>query len=214
MAILIYSQNGSLRQKWHTTLKDQWQIYQASSIKELIVLQKRLPIETLLVHRGSVNIDELSEICRQKGSSKVFVLSDRPDDREGLACLRLGSVGYANSYITPLRLKAAIEAVQSGLVWVGSTLMHTLIKGLGSGDAKDSEGQMHVEPSNALLAGLSNRELQIARLIADGKQNSEIGVALEISERTVKAHLSSIYAKTKSKGRLSLALQMKKLDGE
>jgi DNA-binding NarL/FixJ family response regulator len=211
MAILIYSQNGSLRQKWHTALKDQWQIYQASSIKELFVLLGRLPIETLLLHRGSVSSNELGELCRQRGSSKVFVLSDRPDDREGLACLRLGSVGYANSYITPLRLKAAIEAVQSGLVWVGTALMQYLIKGLGTGEDNDTATPAKIdETAEILLAGLSNRELQIAGLVAEGMHNNEIGDQLEISERTVKAHLSSIYAKTKTKGRLSLALLLKK----
>jgi DNA-binding NarL/FixJ family response regulator len=211
MAILIYSQNGSLRQKWHAALKDQWQIYQASSIKELFVLLGRLPIEILLLHRGSVSINELGELCRQRGSSKVFVLSDRPDDQEGLACLRVGSVGYANSYITPLRLKAAIEAVQSGLVWVGTALMQYLIKGLGTGEDNDTVTPAKIdETAEILLAGLSNRELQIARLVAEGLHNNEIGDQLEISERTVKAHLSSIYAKTKTKGRLSLALLLKK----
>jgi len=211
MAILIYSQNGSLRQKWHAALKDQWQIYQASSIKELFVLLGRLPIETLLVHRGSISGNELDQICKQRGNSKVFILSDRPDDREGLACLKLGSVGYANSYITPLRLKAAIEAVQSGLVWVGTTLMQYLIKGLGPSEDNDAvTPAKNNEPTTILLAELSNRELQIARLVAEGLQNNEIGDQLEISERTVKAHLSSIYAKTKTKGRLSLALLLKK----
>lgn len=206
MAILLCSKNETVRNKWLTALKGQWQVYQAASVKELFVVMKRFHIETILLHRGSVAESELREVCGKSGS-KVFVLSDRPDDKEGLVCLRLGCVGYANTYIAPLRLKAAVEAVESGLIWVGNSLMQYLIKGLAAGGLPESEPEI---PANPLLAGLSNRELQIARLVADGLQNNEIAIQLDITERTVKAHLGSIYTKTQTKGRLSLALLMKK----
>ena len=63
---------------------------------------------------------------------------------------------------------------------------------------------------NCKVFVLSNRELQIARLIAEGLPNGEISRQLAITERTIKIHLSSIFAKTGTKGRLSLALLMKK----
>lgn len=185
-------------------LKGQWQVHQASSAKELFILLKRFPIQTILLHRGSIDESELREICGRNGGSKVFVFSDRPDDQEGVVCLQLGCVGYANTYITPLRMKAAMEAVESGLVWIGTSLMQHLIKGLASAESQEAA------PVNPLLDGLSNREYQVARLVAEGLQNNEIAVQLDITERTVKAHLSSIYTKTRTKGRLSLALLMKK----
>ncbi len=207
MAILLYSRNETVRSKWLMALKGQWQVHQASSVKELFAVMKRFHVETILLHRGSVAESELREVCGI-GGSKVFVLSDRPDDKEGLVCLRLGCVGYANTYIAPLRLKAAVEAVESGLIWVNSSLMQYLIKGLAAGGAHGAEPDS--PPANPQLAGLSNRELQIARLVADGLQNNEIAAQLDITERTVKAHLGSIYTKTQTKGRLSLALLMKK----
>lgn len=208
MALLIYSKNGSVRQKWFSALKDAWQVYQASSFKELLVLLKRLPVETILVHRGAVGTTELREIFAQNCGSKVFVFADRPTDQEGLTCLQLGCIGYTNTYIAPLRLKAAIEAVNSGLVWVGSSLMQHLIKGLAANDEVD-EGLN--KPSSPLLIGLSNREYELAYLVAEGLPNNDIAVRMNISERTVKAHLSSIYSKTQTKGRLNLALLMKKV---
>jgi two-component system, NarL family, nitrate/nitrite response regulator NarL len=208
MAILIYSENSSVRQKWFAALKDQWQVHQASTAKELFVLMKRLPTETLLVHLGAVSTSGLQELCAQKGGWKVFVLSDRPDDSEGLTCLQLGCVGYANTYIAPARLNGAIEAVGSGLVWVGTSLMQYLIKGLAAGE-QDAKGP-DVKPASAALANLSNREYEIAGLVTEGLQNNEIAARMDISERTVKAHLSSIYTKTQTKGRLSLALLMRK----
>ena len=169
---------------------------------------KNYPIKTILLHRGSVEESELRQVCDRYGNCKVFVFSDRPSDNEGVLCLRLGCVGYANTYIAPPRLRAAIEAVESGLIWVGSTLMNHLIKGLQGGAMPQAEPVD--PPENPLLAGLSNREHQIAKLVAEGLPNGTIAAQLDITERTVKAHLSSIYAKTQTKGRLSLALLMRK----
>ncbi|MDK9709346.1 MAG: response regulator transcription factor [Desulforhopalus sp.] len=210
MAILIYSENSSVREKWFSALKDQWQVYQASTAKELFVLMKRLPIETLLVHLGAISTGGLQELCAQKGGCKIFALSDRPDDGEGLSCLQLGCVGYANTYIAPARLNSAIEAVESGLVWVGNSLMQYLIKGLAAGAGGHDVKEPDVQQAPAALANLSNREYEIAGLVTEGLQNSEIAQRMDISERTVKAHLSSIYTKTQTKGRLSLALLMRK----
>ncbi len=60
--------------------------------------------------------------------------------------------------------------------------------------------------SGKILKTLTNREREIADLVAQGQSNLEIAFNLDISERTVKAHLSSIYEKTKTGSRLNLAL--------
>lgn len=52
-------------------------------------------------------------------------------------------------------------------------------------------------------------------LVATGQKNSEIGVALNISERTVKSHLSNVFAKTKARNRVELALRYaRRAEGE
>lgn len=56
------------------------------------------------------------------------------------------------------------------------------------------------------LDSLTKREREIANLIAQGQSNLEIAANLNITERTVKAHLSSIYEKTGTGSRLNLAL--------
>ena len=56
------------------------------------------------------------------------------------------------------------------------------------------------------LAGLTERELQVLHLLAEGLSNKEIALALAITERTVKAHLSSIYEKLGVSDRLALAV--------
>jgi two-component system nitrate/nitrite response regulator NarL len=56
------------------------------------------------------------------------------------------------------------------------------------------------------LAGLTRMEHKVAELVARGRANLEIAADLDIAERTVKAHLTSVYEKTKTGSRLSLAL--------
>jgi two-component system, NarL family, nitrate/nitrite response regulator NarL len=58
---------------------------------------------------------------------------------------------------------------------------------------------------SSLLNKLSKREYQVAALVAEGLHNKEVAQRLEITERTVKAHLSSAYAKTSTQSRLGLA---------
>jgi DNA-binding NarL/FixJ family response regulator len=60
--------------------------------------------------------------------------------------------------------------------------------------------------SGKILESLTKREREIADLVAQGQSNLEIAANLDIAERTVKAHLSSIYEKTKTGSRLNLAL--------
>lgn len=208
MTILLCSRKESVLEKWCEVLRQKWTTHQASSIKEIFALPNKSPIELILLHRSMIDTVQLKEICSNSHGAKVFVLSDRPSDQEGTVCLQLGCVGYANTYIRPDRLVTAVENVQAGVVWIGNSLMQHLIKGLAiEADDKDGDNNLEKAP-NPLLESLSKREYQIAWLVATGLHNNEIAEELEIAERTVKAHLSSIYSKTHVRGRLNLALLM------
>jgi DNA-binding NarL/FixJ family response regulator len=209
MTVLLCSRNDTVRKKWFSALSPTWNVYQAASVDEIVSLLSRMQIDIILLHRSLVDENQLREISTRGAGTKVFVLSDRPEDREGATCLRLGCVGYANTYIAPTRLRSAVQAVQTGLVWVGSSLMQHLIQNIAASRSANPE-EVGEQTTNPRIDTLSRREYQIARMVADGKQNNEIAAELEISERTVKAHLSSIYSKTETKGRLNLALLMKK----
>ena len=63
-------------------------------------------------------------------------------------------------------------------------------------------------PERPELDSLTARELMVARLVAQGESNREIAEALEITERTVKAHLTAIFEKLQVRDRVQLALAM------
>lgn len=205
MILLLCSKNETVLDKWSSVLNKKWQLHQAMSLDEIFSILDRFTIDLLLLHRNMLNGEQLKQLFERTDKiQKIFVFSDRPEDSEGLVCLKMGCVGYANTYIRDVRLIAAMEAVESGLVWVGGSLMQYLIKGLAVAAPQkklDVDGTMPRQ-----LASLSKREYQIARLVADGMSNADIAHELDIAERTVKTHLSSIYAKTHTRGRLNLAL--------
>jgi DNA-binding NarL/FixJ family response regulator len=98
-------------------------------------------------------------------------------------------------------MNEAVRLIFGGSVWVGQQLMQRLIK-----ETKLETENEGISDDKKILEGLTNREREITKLVAQGKTNLEIAYELVISERTVKSHLSSIFPKLGVSSRLNLAL--------
>ncbi len=129
----------------------------------------------------------------------IVVMSDEPDEDVALAALAAGAVGYCNGHAAPEVLQQVAQAVQHGSIWVGQALMQRL---LGA--------TMRLIPPQAPGQGwrerLSVREQETAQLLARGASNKEIARELDITERTVKAHVSALLEKLGARDRLQLSL--------
>ena len=200
MEILISSANASTRERWKHILQNDYQLLEVASIAELKNMLQQRPIDLILLHRSMVDMDIISKITK----SRFFVLSDIPNDNEALTLLRHGAVGYANTYISAVRLKEAVNIALTGRVWVGQKLMQKIIQGTAHVIDETKAG---APPKH----NLSDREWEVAVMVSQGKSNLEIAEKLFISERTVKAHISSIFKKTNTESRLQLALHVKTL---
>jgi two-component system nitrate/nitrite response regulator NarL len=203
MNILLCSNNETIIRRWKNGLLGDHRVFEASSLEFAHRILDKNSIDLTLLHRSLISEKQIGETVAAKSALKVFVLSDRPSNDEGISCLRLGCVGYANAYIAQPRLKLAVQAVQSGLIWTGTSLMQHMIKTSAAGSGAGQDSGSSAIPS--VLQDLSKREYQVAVLVAEGLNNREVAQRLDITERTVKAHLSSAYAKTATKSRLGLA---------
>jgi len=201
MTILLSSANDSVIQRWADLLKEKYDLEQANSLNKLKSFCADEKFDLILLHRSLVNQDVFTEIRHLNPLSKIFLLSDLPNEEEGLTFLKLGIVGYANTYISAERLTEATRVVLSGAVWLGQKVMQRLIL-----DSYARSKEKAASFSRKKLESLTKREREIANLISQGQSNLEIAANLDITERTVKAHLSSIYEKTKTGSRLNLAL--------
>jgi DNA-binding NarL/FixJ family response regulator len=130
---------------------------------------------------------------------RVVVASARPHDEQGTKVLASGAVGYCHTYAPAASLNQILEVVESGEIWMGRSLVTRLLRLVESRAGGKEEWH-----ANAL----TEREDVVARRAAVGEANGEIAVALGITERTVKAHLSSVFEKLGVSDRLQLALRV------
>ncbi len=206
MNLILCCGNTGLRERWFSALDAFYTVYQAATLQDLsILVGQKISFDLLFLHRTQVDLEIVAYIRKSRPACKLFILSDRPDDTEGLDFIRLGVIGYANSYISAERLQEAARVVTSGSVWINQQLMQRLIAESAPANGKN-DGITREEERRQRFRLLSDREYQIAGLVAEGLANLEIAAQLDITERTVKAHLGAIYAKTSTRGRLGLAL--------
>jgi DNA-binding NarL/FixJ family response regulator len=201
MITLLGSANSSVLARWHNMLDEGNQLQQARTAKELTNRAATGMFDLILLHRLMIDSTICSEIHRLAPSSKLFLLSDQPGHEEGLAFLKLGIVGYANTYISHERLAEALQIIANGGVWLGQKVIQQLIL-----EARFNEKDIDEYAPDQRLNVLSPMERKVAVFLARGRTNLEIADELGIVERTVKAHLTAIYAKLHIGNRLSLAL--------
>lgn len=130
----------------------------------------------------------------------VVVMSDTPDDAEAIAALAAQARGYCNSHAgAEVLLKVATVVSQGGL-WIGEGLMHRLLGVQHRVEVPDAAR------APAWRAALTAREIAVAELVATGLRNKEIARQLDITERTVKAHMGAVLEKLGLHDRMQLAL--------
>lgn len=144
----------------------------------------------------------LEKVHRQVGTTvPCIVLADHPDDEEALAAFAAAARGYCNTHAVPLLLRRIADVVAQGGLWIGESLMQRLLR---------ATAQLPVPPAVPGVRpwddGLTARERQVALAVAAGAANKEIARQLDITERTVKAHVSALLEKLGVRDRLQLAL--------
>ena len=136
--------------------------------------------------------------ARTLGDLRVVLSSPQPRDDAATVALAAGVAGYCHAYIDHDSLTRILEVVAAGEVWLGRSLVSRLLRMVDD----------RLQPHDEWQTGLTDREIEVARQAAQGVSNLDIAQSLGISERTVKAHLSSVFEKTGLADRLQLALRV------
>ena len=149
-----------------------------------------------VAQEGVIGDDWVSGIAAIAPQVPIVVLSNVPDDTQGMAVLGAGASGYCSALSLPIVLRQVAGVVLHGGLWVGPQLMRRLMQGLAA-------RQHGPEPA---LEILSQRERQVAEAASRGSTNKEIARTMGITERTVKAHLSAVFDKLGVRDRMQLSL--------
>lgn len=144
----------------------------------------------------------MAQIKQKFQDSKVIVLANTPNQADALAAITQGVSGYCHAYSDAKMLKEVKTVVMHGGVWLGNDLLQTLIRA--------TKPLVHNASSTveSALKLLTEREKEAALEAAKGLSNKEIARLLDITERTVKAHISKVFEKLGVKDRLQLALML------
>lgn len=205
MNILLCSANESARRRWRegaAEFEGVRELQAAGEIDPCVVAENPHLILLHLALPGLNGIQGVALLRDKYPHIKLIIFSDVPDEEEGITLLKRGVHGYANTYMLPELFAEVIKLVILGEVWVGKRLMQRLITDM----AVSRRQPPGVKGFNQALNSLTKRERELALLISQAAPNKRIAAQLKITERTVKAHLSSIFRKTGTHDRLQLAL--------
>jgi DNA-binding NarL/FixJ family response regulator len=114
--------------------------------------------------------------------TRVIILTTYADDASVFAALKAGARGYLTKDADAREIQLAIETVHRGDALLDPTVQRRLLEGLTA--------PIEVHPD-----GLTQREVDVLRLIANGLTNLQIAEKLFISEATVKTHINNIFSK-------------------
>ena len=143
----------------------------------------------------------------------LIICTDAPNEKEGIEVLQLGANGYTNTYVTGSLLLEVVKTVLRGDIWAGPELLQKLLRRLLN-NMPVTDSKVDTAESVNCFAGLSSREQEVLSVLVTGASNKEIARELDITERTVKAHLSSIFQKAGVSDRVSLVLMASKVPSQ
>lgn len=199
--VLIVDDHAVVRQGLMTFLELQDGIEvvgEASNGKE--ALQKVIELQPDVVLMDLVmpvmdGLTAIKEIKLMRPETEVIALTSFADDEKVFTAIRSGATGYLLKDVQPADLVKAVIAAERGEVQlhpeVAKRLMHEVVA-----PPKETDG----------LQELTERELEVLGLLGRGMSNKEIARELQVSEKTVKAHVSSILNKLSLPGRTHAAL--------
>ncbi|HJW95432.1 MAG TPA: response regulator transcription factor [Thermoanaerobaculia bacterium] len=153
---------------------------------DVLIVDLRMP-------RAS-GLEVLRRLRSEEKQPATIILAGNISDDEVVEAMRLGAKGVVLKEMAPMLLVQCIRKVAAGGVWlekeaIGRTLGKLL---QGAGEAARARNI------------LTNREIEIVRMVAEGFGNREVAERLFISEGTVKSHLHTIYEKLALKSRVQL----------
>ena len=199
--VLIVDDHAVVRQGLRAFLQTQDDIDiagEAADGEEAVRRVRELVPDVVLMDLVMPKLDGIAairEIRSLSPSTKVIVLTSFADDEKVFAAVKAGAAGYLLKDVRPQELGEAIRVVNRG-----EALLHPTVAAKLMQEVAES-GRREASPDS-----LTDREMDVLRLIARGMSNKEIALELGVAEKTVKTHVSNILQKLHLADRTQAAL--------
>ena len=144
-------------------------------------------------------LEAMRAIMKGSPTVKILLLTSTITTQQIIEALHIGARGIVMKDALASHLKNAIQVVCSGDYWIGGKRVVNLVSAL-------HDLMQQAAPKSQNTYGLTHRELEVVGCIVEGCSNRDIAKQFNLSEETVKRHLSNIFDKTGVSTRLELAL--------
>jgi NarL family two-component system response regulator LiaR len=198
--VLIADDHAVVRQGLRTFLDLQEEIAvvgEAADGEEALAAVDRLAPDVVLMDLVMPRLDGIEAIRRireRSPATRVIVLTSFGDDDKVFPAVRAGAAGYLLKDVQPQELVRAIRTVQDG-----QALLHPSVAARLMEEIADDSRQREPDP-------LTPREREVLTLVARGLSNKAIARECDVSEKTVKTHVSNILGKLGVNDRTQAAL--------
>lgn len=135
---------------------------------------------------GLHGLDATRQIAEASPGARVLVLSSSDDEDQVLEAVQAGAAGYLLKTAGPAEILDGVRRVHEGELVFPPSLAKLVLDELRGGGRRRSRGR---------LAQLTEREIEVLALMAEGQTNEAIGKTLFLSGKTVEAHVTSIFSK-------------------
>jgi len=169
----------------------------AALTPDVVLMDLRMPVLDGIAATKRLQVDQ--------PDVRVLALTTFDDDEEVFAALRAGAVGYLLKDVSSERLVEAVLAAARGESVLEPSVAAKVVARFAQ---LDDSAAPTAQP---LVVALTGRELEVVRLLADGRSNREIAAALFLAEGTVKNHVTNVLAKLEARDRTQAALRARAL---
>ena len=148
-------------------------------VPDVILMDIKMP--------GVSGIDATRQVLKENPHIGVILVTMFDDSESVFSGMRAGARGYVLKEADPEELRRAIQAAYRGEVLLHSTIAQKVMEQFGADTKRQQPGLLYEE--------LTQRELEVLQLAANGLSNKEIAEKLFITEKTVKNHIANLFSK-------------------
>jgi DNA-binding NarL/FixJ family response regulator len=171
-------------------------IGEAGSPEEAVAAAAELSPDVVLMdlrmprHDPQGGIRAIRHIVDRHPQVKVLALTESDDEMDVRAAALAGAIGYIVKSVKAAKIAEAVRAAHAGQGWLDPSVTTYVL-----------HDYRRASQESSLRPGLTETELRVLQLVADGQTTLEIAEGLFVAEKTVKNHLASIYRKLGVKNR-------------
>jgi DNA-binding NarL/FixJ family response regulator len=168
-----------------------------SSTLQEITAERNIDLVLLGSRTGQNLFDQMASLKAARPDLKIIVTGAGMDEETILKAIASGAKGYVDEAAPASEFVQAIRVVNQGSVWAPRRVLSLFIERVTSSPGR-------IFPAGRVT--FTDREKEVLEMLVAGRSNKEIGAALGIEERTVKAHVAKLMRKVGVQNRIALSV--------